>query len=340
MNIFFKLNLKILQHDIAFRSKLNFFVLINMLLITNKMTFSLSTDIINCISQFNTDMDNAIFIQCCTNIKYGIQKYPRQTEFIIDIKSKDMYKKYKNIHFKLHKYATIEYTQRVFQKLKNIEMCYVTQMKLNYNVYDNYNFIEIDYGNVKNKFLEKLSNFENVLFLDVLDWEDFRSFHKFPNITKLSIRPENNYEYPDMPKLTHLVTPPFISDDILPKNWINIEVLISDCPIPETYTNLSYLITNDLDIPNNIAKLIKYLVLVNINYTLSKYSDYIANYQYVELNLFRFSNLQELYITDISNRKIHITNGCSNIKTNNLTLYHAAPYGNNLWKVFLDQNFI
>lgn len=297
------------------------------------MTLSnLPNDIVNSISQFCDDKDNSNFV-CCYKIATNIIKmYPRQAEFNIS-KSNMLYKNYRNIHFELNKNATISEIRKLFKKFNSIDMKCVTKLKLNYNKNMDswmsadwaYIPLEMDINSEAYEvmlLLERMPDFVHVLDLDVLYFGAFRSFHKFPNITKLAMEFEKDYEYPDLPNLKCLVTSqnPFHGNNCLPKNWTNIEQLDSSFTVPDTYINLTYLSTSDdIDIPDNIAKQIKYMELVTLKMGISKYEDFCSNATKIDLNLQRFTDLQKVIIVDAipendnEIRKIRVYN-CPNVE--------------------------
>lgn len=242
------------------------------------MFYNLPIVLGNAITQFLTDSDNSHFIISHKNANVLVTTAPRQAEFTINLKSKDLYQKYKNINVDLYcciNQNLIENTHLVVNKLNNIPSSFVKKFTI-------FNMLKHEYIKGTEKYyemsiiLERINIFHNVHILNVLNYWNFKAYHKFPNLTGIEIIIQIYIysHYPYIPKLKQLWTIEkedgklYHGKGKLSDNWNNITVLSTVLPIPDTFEKLKEIIIfrdpNEI-VPDNIAKNITKLTVDNFS---------------------------------------------------------------------------
>lgn len=258
----------------------------------------------NSVTQFCDDKDNSKFISCCKIIKKYAIELPRESEFVVNTKSDNMYKNYRNIHLVLkgNFYPNIPIIKlnKLNEKIIQIKISSINSYRLL-------------------SCLDKLQIFKNVHTLNIEEIIYGDILLKFPNTRKLITSDcfHSMDNYSDMPNLVHLISTSTTSNVYLPNNWTNIEILETHNPVPETYTKLTHLKTQFiLAVPEDIAKNIKHLEIERILSPNGEsiYNDMITVNDVIVLNLKRFHNLQKLEISEyLIHREILIIGDCKEI---------------------------
>lgn len=234
----------------------------------------------NLITQFCTDDDNFNLRQSGKIFGKYIFDFPRQSKFIVNQKSYNLYKRYKNLEIVAPIYISF---------INNINLNDVTDVKLKQN--DVWSLLE------RKKNIPFNLEFPNVRTLDTFNW-GYLDYEKFINIKKLTIEYDDELYYPNFPNLEHLVTyfdKYDFSSKELPRNWISIKILKSEYYVPNTYINLyHYTAPNGFLLPNELKNNITHLY----------YHDYIKlKSRKILPNLADFSNLKTFKITKTKSRR-------------------------------------
>lgn len=256
----------------------------------------------NAITQFLTDSDNLQFIISHKDANLIVTNAPRQTEFTININSKDLYKKYRNIKLELsslNENNFIKNSRDIMAKFNTIPVIFLEKITIdaikrkNADISIVFEKLCISYELII--LFDRINVCTNVRTLDVFDYSMFRAFHKFPNLTSLTSSGSDGtyYEHISIPKLECLYTERitngkyYVMMGNIPKNWTSIVALQTSLLVPETFINLKVLFTRtdpNKIVPDNIAKLIEYL--------------YIGNNEVENIDITRFTNLKQLHICD------------------------------------------
>lgn len=293
------------------------------IIIQSKMSLqTLPLVIGNLITQFLNNKNNSRFIKCCKIVKKYVVELPRQSEFIINHKSRDLYCNYRNLHVNIGLQTNFHETRNIIHKF--IRMCnnYTHIVKLNRNKnigeVDN-DLCEILYNNddhMVNIFLERLPIYNSVEYLNVLNWGKFNNLKNFPNINKLAMEFHPNEKYPNLDKITHLITNTeyYHTIEYLP-NLPNVKILESHHPVPDTYIKLTHLVTRwAISVSDFCALNITHLDCGSFFYESS--TDVTSNEEETTLSLKRFPNLQKLVVTDGEDKKINIIGYCPDVIVN------------------------